>query len=304
MFVLVTTVFWLDRDGLKDQIDGNITFTDVVYFTMVSVTTVGYGDIVPVSPRARIIDAALVTPIRLFIWLIFMGTAYQMVLQQLIEDFRMRRLQAKLTQHVIVCGYGHSGRCAAAELVARGLDKQQVLIVDLSEERLEEAAEQGYIGILGDASREETLQEAMLPTARALFICTHRDDTNVLIVLTARHLSPTLRIVTRVEEPQNEKLLKQSGADATVLPSRVGGILMADSLDSSVLVSYVMDLISAGGRVTLVERDARAEEVGRLPVELTESRVLRVLRGEHGFGFWEPQARIQQGDKLVVVSQA
>ena len=304
MFLLVTGVFWLDRDGLRDQIDGSITLTDVVYFTMVSVTTVGYGDIVPVSPRARIIDAVLVTPIRLFIWLIFMGTAYQMVLQQLIEDFRMRRLQAKLTQHVILCGYGHSGRCAAAELVARGLDKQQLLIVDLSEERLEEAAEQGYIGMLGDASREETLKEAMLPTARALFVCTHRDDTNVLIVLTARNLSPTLRIVTRVEEPQNEKLLKQSGANATVLPSRVGGILMADSLDSSVLAAYVMDLISAGGGVTLIERDARADEVGRLPVELTESRVLRVLRGEHGFGFWEAQARIQQGDKLVVVSQA
>ena len=304
MFLLVTTVFWLDRDGLRDQIDGHITFTDVVYFTMVSVTTVGYGDIVPVTPRARIIDALLVTPIRLFIWLVFMGTAYQMVLQQLIEDFRMRRLQAKLNGHVIVCGYGHSGRCAAAELVARGLDKQQVLIVDMVEERLEEAAEQGYIGILGDASREETLREAMLPTARALFVCTHRDDTNVLIVLTARHLSPTLRIVTRVEEPQNEKLLKQSGANATVLPSRVGGILMADSLDSSVLASYVMDLISAGGRVTLVERDARPDEIGRMPVELTESRVLRVLRGEHGFGFWETQARIQQGDKLVVVSQS
>lgn len=304
MFLLVTSVFWLDRDGLRDQIDGSITFTDVVYFTMVSVTTVGYGDIVPISPRARIIDALLVTPIRLFIWLIFMGTAYQMVLQQLIEDYRMRRLQAKLEQHVIVCGYGHSGRCAAAELVARGMDKQKVLIVDLSEQRLEEAAEHGYIGILGDASREETLREAMLPAARAMFVCTHRDDTNVLIVLTARHLSSTVRIVVKVEEAENEKLLKQSGANATVLPSRVGGILMADSLDSSVLASYVMDLISAGGRVMLIEREARPDEVGRMPVELTDSRILRVMRGTQGHGFWEADARIQQGDKLVVVSQS
>jgi voltage-gated potassium channel len=239
--------------------------------------------------------------VRLFIWLIFMGTAYQLVLQQLIEEFRMRRLQAKLDRHVILCGFGHSGRCAAAELVARGTDKSKVLIVDLSSERLEEAAELGYIGILGDASREETLREAMLQTAKALFVCTHRDDTNVLIVLTARHLSETLRIVTRVEEPENEKLLKQSGADATVLPSRVGGILMADSLDSSVLAGYVMDLISAGGRVILIEREARAEEIGRMPVELVESRILRVLRGSQGFGFWESDARIRQGDKLVVV---
>lgn len=304
MFLLVMAVFWWDREGLRDHLDGQISFTDVVYFTMVSVTTVGYGDIVPITPRARIIDALVVTPIRLFIWLIFVGTAYQLVLQQLIEDFRMRRLQSKLQQHVIVCGYGHSGRCAAAELVARGMDKQKILIVDQSQSRLEEAAEHGYIGILGDAGREETLRESMLETARALFVCTDRDDTNVLIVLTARNLSSSVRIVTRVEEAENEKLLKQSGANATVLPSRVGGILMADSLDSSVLASYVMDLISAGGRVMLIERESRPEEVGRLPVEMGESLILRVVRGAQAFGFWEPEARIREGDKLVVISPA
>src|SRR5262245_56482818 len=104
LYLLVIVVFWLDRDGLRDNMDGNITFTDVVYFTMVSVTTVGYGDIVPVTTAARIIDSLLVTPIRLFIWLIFIGTAYQLVLQRLIEDFRMRRLQSRLHDHVIICG--------------------------------------------------------------------------------------------------------------------------------------------------------------------------------------------------------
>lgn len=301
LFSLVMAVFWLDRDGLRDQIDGHITFTDVVYFTMVSVTTVGYGDIVPVTPRARIIDALFVTPIRLFIWLIFIGTAYQLVLQQLIEGFRMRRLQAKLQDHVIVCGYGHSGRCAAAELVARGLDKHHVVVVDSSRERIEEASEHGYIGILGDATREETLRAAMLLSARAVFVCTHRDDTNVLIVLTARNLSDSIRIVTRVEESENEKLLKQSGANATVLPSRVGGILMADSLDSSVLASYVMDLISAGGRVTLIEREALPQEIGRTPLQVQESRIVRITRAGQAFGFWEADARIQQGDLLVVI---
>ena len=75
LFLIVIAVFWFDRDGLRDHADGSISFTDVVYFTMVSVTTVGYGDIVPVSARARIIDALVVTPIRLFLWLIFVGTA-------------------------------------------------------------------------------------------------------------------------------------------------------------------------------------------------------------------------------------
>jgi voltage-gated potassium channel len=300
LFVLVIAVFWLDRDGLRDNADNSISFVDVVYFTMVSVTTVGYGDIVPVTAQARLVDALFVTPIRLFIWLIFIGTAYQLVLQQLIEDFRMRRLQARLQGHVVLVGYGHSGRCAAAELVARGFDKEHILIVDMSQVRLEDAAEHGYIGILGDASREETLRQTMLEHARALLVCTDRDDTNVLITLTARNLAPKVRIVARVEEAENDKLLRQSGADSTVLPSRVGGILMADSVESSHMAAYVMDLISAGGQVTLVEREPRPEEIGRSPIEC-RSWIVRVVRDHEPRSVWEGDVRIQPSDRLIVI---
>jgi voltage-gated potassium channel len=213
----------------------------------------------------------------------------------------MRRLQARLQDHVVVIGYGHSGRCAAAELVARGFDKGRILIVDLDHQRLEHAAEHGYVGILGDASREETLREAMLSSARALLICTDRDDTNVLITLTARHLSPDIRIVARVEEAENDKLLRQSGASSTVLPSRVGGILMADSVESPNLATYVMDLISAGGQVTLAEREPRPEEIGRRPEDIGRSLIVRVIRGAHTYSFWEPAAKIEAGDKLIVL---
>ncbi len=303
LFGLVITVFWLDRDGLHDNHDGAVSFVDVVYFTMVSVSTVGYGDIVPVTPRARLLDAIFVTPVRLFVWLIFVGTAYQFVLQHLIEDFRMRRLQARLQGHVVVCGYGHSGRCAAAELAERGVDKQHILIVDMDHARLADAAEHGYIGILGDASREETLRQTMLQHARALLVCTDRDDTNVLITLTARNLAPDLRIVARVEEAENDKLVRQSGANSTVLPSRVGGILMADSVESNHLAAYVMDLITAGGHVTLIEREPLAEEVGCHPAEC-DSRIVRVVRGQQTFNFWERELRVQPGDRLMVIRSA
>jgi voltage-gated potassium channel len=302
MFLAVVLLFWFDRDGLRDNADDHISFVDVVYFSVVTVTTVGYGDIVPVTHRARLIDAALVTPIRLFIWLIFLGTAYQLVLQRLIEDLRMRVLQSKLQNHVIICGFGHAGRCAAAELIARGCEKREILVVDMIQSRLEDAAEHGYVGLLGDATQEETLRRAMVHTARALLVCTDRDDTNVLIVLTARHLAAHVRIVARVEEAENEKILRQSGANAAVLPSRVGGILMADSLETSAVASVVMDLISAGGGVTLHERDARAEENGRLPSEIAGELVVRTIRDGRALAFWEVEARIRPGDRLVVIS--
>ncbi|MGB0910817.1 MAG: potassium channel family protein, partial [Nitrospirales bacterium] len=109
-FLLISLlgILWVDREGLKDQADGVVSFTDVVYFTMVTITTVGYGDIVPVTPRARLIDALVITPVRIFIWILFLGTAYQLALRQFSEGFRMAKLHANLDQHIIVCGYGHT----------------------------------------------------------------------------------------------------------------------------------------------------------------------------------------------------
>lgn len=302
LIVTVIVVFWLERDGLRDHHDGEISFADVVYFSMVTITTVGYGDIVPIAQHARVLDALLVTPIRLFIWLIFLGTAYQLVLQRLFEDIRMRMVRAKLNDHVIICGYGHSGTCAAEELAARGMDKKQILVIDQIQAKVERAAERGYIGLLGEVTSEDILRRAMLESARALFVCTDRDDTNVLVVLTARHLSSRIRIISRVEEPENEKLLRQSGANATVLPSRVGGILMADSLESSALLKYVMDLVSAGGRIVLEEREAQPEDIGRVANDIPH--VVRVMRGGHVINVGSADSRVQVGDKLITVRPA
>ena len=74
-------VHWFDRDGLRQSSGAPVTFADILYFTMITVTTVGYGDIVPVTQQARLFDTFVVTPIRLFVWLIFLGTAYDFLLK-------------------------------------------------------------------------------------------------------------------------------------------------------------------------------------------------------------------------------
>ncbi|HEU4654358.1 MAG TPA: potassium channel family protein [Steroidobacteraceae bacterium] len=304
LYAIVILVFWIGREGLRDNYDNRISFSDVVYFSMVTVTTVGYGDVVPVTRSARLIDAIFVTPIRLVIWLVFLGTTYQLVLQRLVEDLRMRRLQAKLANHIVVCGFTHSGACVAHELVGRGMGKHQILIVDRDRKVLEDAAEQGFIGILGDATREETMREAMLANARAVFVCTDRDDTNVLIVLTARQIAPHIRVIARVEEAENEKLLRQSGADATILPSRVGGILMANAIENSALSNYFMDLISATGRVVLVERDVREEEIGRMPRDVEHTMIVAVIRGGREVAVDDADALLRVGDKVLAIRQS
>lgn len=78
---VVLLVHWFDRNSLRDTLDGHVDFIDILYFTTVTITTVGYGDIVPVTPQARLFEALIVTPIRLFVWLIFLGTAYHFVIR-------------------------------------------------------------------------------------------------------------------------------------------------------------------------------------------------------------------------------
>lgn len=120
MIGIALAVHWFDRDGLHQSSGEPISFADVLYFTMITVTTVGYGDIVPVTQQARLFDTFVVTPIRLFVWLIFLGTAYDFLLRRVWERWRMKIIQRHLEGHVVVAGYGTSGSEAVNELIRRG----------------------------------------------------------------------------------------------------------------------------------------------------------------------------------------
>lgn len=302
LVLLIFSVFWMERDGLRDHHDGKVSLSDVAYFTAITVTTVGYGDIVPISDHARLMDAVLVTPLRVLIWLVFLGTAYELVLQRWLEARRMSRMQKQLNQHLVICGYGHSGRAAAQESVARGFLPEQVVIMDRDARQLEQAASAGFIGLLGDPTREGDLADAGVERARAVLVCLGRDDAAVLAVLTVRQLNARVRIVCNVAEAENVKLIRQAGADAIVAPSLVGGFLMADSVDTSHIADYVSDLMQSAGRVRLRQRQAAPAEVGRTLRSIEPELAVRLIRGQDRIGFWEgDRARIQAGDVLLVI---
>jgi voltage-gated potassium channel len=303
LIVFVVLIHWLDRDGYRDNLDGTLTFIDVLYFTMVTVTTTGFGDIVPITQEARLFDALVVTPIRIFIWLVFIGTAYEFLFKQVMEQRQMRTLQQALTGHTIVCGYGSSGSAVVGELLRKGIDPARIVVVDPSERALDVARELGVITLLGDATRNATLEAAKIDRAAALLISAGRDDTNVLILLTARRLArPELVISTGVRQEENEDIMRQAGANVVVNPVRMGGHLLATSIDGPHLVDYVEDLITEGGRVTLRERAVALHEVGRSLHDICNGVGLRIQRGPKAYGFWEPEARaLVAGDMIVEI---
>lgn len=297
----MVAIMWFDRAGLKDNADGHMSFVDVMYFTMVTITTVGYGDIVPVSDRARLIDTFLLNPVRLIVWFIFIGTAYQFVVQRLWEDLRMNRLRARLRDHVIVCGYGHTGRSAAQELLAKGSAPESLVVIDNSPIVTEEAGAAGFIAMRGDATHEAVLRDAGIEQARALIVAVGRDDTAVLTVLTARQLNTQVRVLAVAKKEENGKLLRQSGADTIVSPPKVGGYLLAEAVERRLTVDYLYDLMTEAGDVKFVERPVAADEIGVKGRAVRDGLIMKIRRGAGEIGFWAVEETLRQGGDVLLV---
>jgi voltage-gated potassium channel len=302
LLLFAIALHWVERDGLKDVHDGDVSFIDVIYFTMISITTTGYGDIVPITDHTRLFDALIVTPIRIFFVLIFLGTAYTFVLRRSWDKWRMARLQRKLCGHIIVAGFGTSGSEAVDELIARGTPAQEIVVIDSSTEALERAESLGCAVIHADATRDRTLQAVRIAQARALIVSAGSDDTSILITLTARHLAPTLKISIAVSNEDNELLARQAGADTVINPVSFAGLLLAGSTHGAHIADYIADLASSSGRVRLAEREVTAEEYGKPLSAIARGLGLRVYRDGKPFGFWEPEVQsLRPGDCIVEI---
>jgi voltage-gated potassium channel len=305
LLALAVGVHWLERDGLKDSADGHVSFLDILYFTSISVTTTGYGDIVPVSNSARMFDAFVVTPIRVFVVLLFLGTAYNFVLKRTWDKWRMAVIQRTLTGHIIVAGYGTTGSETVDELIARGTDRGQIVVVDTNEDNLVAARECGCTVLHGDATRDHVLKDVRIENAESMIVCAGRDDTSILITLTARHLAPALPISVIVRNEDNELPARAAGATTVVNPVSFAGLLLASSCKGPHLSEYLMDLASFHGQVELSERPVLPIEIGKPLTAIQTGLGVRLYRNEIAYGHKAPEAAaLEAGDLIVEIVNA
>jgi voltage-gated potassium channel len=302
LLVFVIGFHWFERDSLVDELDGHISFTDVIYFTMISATTTGYGDIVPVTTQARMFDALVVTPLRIFFILILAGTAYTFVIKQTWNRWIMRMIQKNLRDHVVLAGHGISNGKALEELLARGMDPRKIVVIDPHQDAVDRAAESGVAVLLGDAGRDETLRAAHVDRASALLISAGRDDSAILIILTARKLAPDLKISVTIRISENEEIARHAGADTVVNPVSFAGLLLASSLQGPHRTEYIADLASTEGRVMLRERVAEPDEVGKALWEICTGQAVRVIRNGIPHGPKDPAFEmIEPGDRILEI---
>lgn len=303
LFVLVLTVLivYLDRGGYHDNAGGSMSLLDCVYYATVTLSTTGYGDVVPYSPSARLTNVLLVTPLRVLFLIILVGTTLEVLTERTREQYRQQRWRSTVRDHTVIVGYGTKGRSAARTLTGHGVPAQQIVVVDPDPKAVESAVAAGFAGVTGDATRNAVLLRAEIQRAKELIIAAQRDDTAVLVALTARQLSKRINIVASVREEENAPLLRQSGANAVVTNSGAAGRLLGMSMLSPSAGEVMEELITYGSGLDLIERPVTKAEAGLDPREVADLVVV-VKRGHRMLDHDNPEASpLQLTDRLIVI---
>lgn len=203
------------------------TWLESMWMVLITVTTIGYGEIHELSPEGRMFTLVFILcGLSIGTYTAAQLTRYFFegdLLRDLRADWKDRRM-SRLDNHFIVAGYGRLGREVTAELLHAG---QRVVVIDASPEVLDHARVSGADWLEGDAGDDQVLIEAGIERAAGIAISTASDATNVLVTLSARQLNPQLRIYTRVDNSQNASKARHAGANQVINPHERGGMAMA-----------------------------------------------------------------------------
>jgi len=236
------------------------SFLDALYMTVITVTTVGFRELEPLSDGGRIFT--------IFLVLFGVGAAFY-ILTSLVATvvegdlglfLGVRRMKGKieaLRDHYILCGFGRVGEEIAREFKARGIP---FVIVESNPEALERARRHDYLLLEGDAATDATLLDAGIRRARCLLAASDSDAGNTYIVLTAKALNPRVFVVARVGQPVSEARVRRAGADRVISPYSIGGRRMALSALQPLVVDFI-DTLAAGrhGEQILAELEVTPE---------------------------------------------
>ncbi len=228
LLVLTTAIVYAQRGGYADEARPGqpLNLVAAAYYATITLSTIGYGDIVPVTSLTRLVNIVVITPIRVVFLIVLVGTTVEVLAERTRLRMRVARWRSKVAGHTVLVGYGTKGRSALATLLGTGIPVTSIVVVDAAADVVAEAHRNGLAGVTGDATRREVLLSARADVAARMLIAVGRDDSAVLVALTARQLNPSLSIVGTVREAENEPLLRQSGATQVVSSADVAGRLL------------------------------------------------------------------------------
>lgn len=254
LVLLVTLITYFGRDGYTDsQGDLPLTFIDSLYYATVSITTTGYGDIVPATQEARLITTLVVTPIRVVFLVLLVGTTLQVLTDKSRFNIRRRNWQKELVDHTVICGFGIKGQSALRYLRNHDPDYRAVA-VDESEEALATANAEGAGGVLGSSLESEILKAAGIESAARVIVALESDEDSIVTVIRVKELNPAVKVVASCREQKNEVLLTASGADEVIVSSSSAGRILGMAAEAPDAARIVNDLLTFGDGLDINER--------------------------------------------------
>jgi voltage-gated potassium channel len=289
------------------------SFVDALYMTVITVTTVGFGELRPFSAEEKVFTIFLIlTSITVFGYAVSAFSEY-LVSGRLFEHFKHRKVEkqiANLKGHTIVCGYGRNGKQAILKLKNYNVD---FVVVEKNKEMSEFLDSEGILNINGDATLDETLLDAGIENASNLITALPSDANNLFVVLTVSQLNKNCKVISRASNESSYSKLKIAGADNVIMPDKLGGDHMASLVTTPDVIEFV-DRLTIEGETT-----ANLEEidVNDLPKKYLNKTILDLdLRRQTGctvIGFRNPDkeyiinpesdCKLIEGSHLIVLGR-
>jgi voltage-gated potassium channel len=308
LLTLITCIGVVGYMGLS-----GMSFVDALYMTVITISTVGYREVAPLTPGAQLFTIGLIFTglgVVLYGASLVAGDVIEGRIQRVFGRRRVQRQIEHLAEHYIVCGFGRMGRVVCKELAAKPVP---FVVIDRDPQALGCTEEEGYLSLDGDATDDRILLQAGIARARGLVSALSRDEDNVYVVLSARQLNSNLLIVARAEDERSETKLAHAGATRVVSPYVLGGSRMASAL----LRPAVLDVIDLATHYRSIE--LKIEELAVTTGTSLVGRTLRqwgmcedlgliivAIKRADGEMLYNPtvDARIDEGDRLVMMGQA
>jgi len=238
--ILILTIIVVGISGYM-IIEGD-TFINALYMTIITVSTVGFGEIHTLSMTGKIFTIVLIlSSFGTYAYAISIITSYfvEGQLRYIFKGYRRKINHKKMENHVIICGFGRNGQQAANELIAHS---HPFLVVENKHDLIMGNLEKPFRFIEGDATQDETLKRAYIDNARALITTLPNDADNLYVVLTARSLNPSMTLISRASNESSERKLRMAGVNNVVMPEKIGGAHMATLVANPEIVEFLEHL--------------------------------------------------------------
>lgn len=290
------------------------TWVDALYMTVITITTVGFGELHPMSPSEKIFTSVFILS-SIFI----VGYAIKVISEYILSksnigNLKNKKVQAKidkLQNHVIVCGYGRNGQQAVHKLEAY---KKGYVVVEMNEDVVQRFYDEKHLFVHGNANEDETLIKAGIERASTLICALPSDADNLFVVLSARQINSNLKIISRATEETSYQKLKLAGADNVIMPDKIGGEHMASLVVTPDLIEFLDNLTVSGEHDSIYVEQIAFEKVCPSGKEQAIKDIdLRKKTGCSIIGYKTPEGNyivnpeatlvLKKGSKLILIGR-